>query len=69
MLDVLHNLLTFQVYCDADTGYYGIQNVRKTVQDFISAGVMESLKIKSNQRKQEGRLGIQSFLMKKQSGV
>lgn len=27
------------VYCDADTGYGGIQNVRKTVQDFIHAGV------------------------------
>jgi len=27
------------VYCDADTGYFGIQNVRKTVQDFIYAGV------------------------------
>lgn len=27
------------VYCDADTGYGGIQNVRKTVQDFIAAGV------------------------------
>lgn len=27
------------VYCDADTGYGGIQNVRKTVQDFIDAGI------------------------------
>lgn len=27
------------VYCDADTGYGGIQNVRKTVQEFIAAGV------------------------------
>jgi methylisocitrate lyase len=27
------------VYCDADTGYGGIQNVQKTVQEFIAAGV------------------------------
>lgn len=27
------------VYCDADTGYGGIQNVRRTVQEFIDAGV------------------------------
>jgi methylisocitrate lyase len=27
------------VYCDADTGYGGIQNVRKTVQEFVAAGV------------------------------
>lgn len=27
------------VYCDADTGYGGIQNVRKTVQEFMDAGV------------------------------
>jgi len=26
-------------YCDADTGYGGIQNVGKTVQEFIAAGV------------------------------
>ena len=27
------------VYCDADTGYGGIQNVRRTVHDFVHAGV------------------------------
>jgi 2-methylisocitrate lyase-like PEP mutase family enzyme len=27
------------VYCDADTGYGGIQNVRRTVHDFLHAGV------------------------------
>ena len=27
------------VYCDADTGYGGIQNVRKTVHEFIRAGL------------------------------
>jgi methylisocitrate lyase len=27
------------VYCDADTGYGGIHNVRKTVQEFVAAGV------------------------------
>jgi 2-methylisocitrate lyase-like PEP mutase family enzyme len=27
------------VYCDADTGYGGIQNVRRTVEDFIDAGI------------------------------
>jgi 2-methylisocitrate lyase-like PEP mutase family enzyme len=27
------------VFCDADTGYGGIQNVRRTVQDFANAGV------------------------------
>jgi 2-methylisocitrate lyase-like PEP mutase family enzyme len=27
------------VYCDADTGYGGIQNVRRTVEDFIAAGI------------------------------
>jgi methylisocitrate lyase len=27
------------VYCDADTGYGGIQNVQRTVQEFIKAGI------------------------------
>jgi len=27
------------VFCDADTGYGGVQNIRKTVHDFIRAGV------------------------------
>lgn len=27
------------VYCDADTGYGGIQNVRKTIQEFIQVGL------------------------------
>lgn len=27
------------VYCDADTGYGGIQNVRQTVKDFYHAGI------------------------------
>jgi len=33
------NSVDIPVYCDADTGYGGIQNVRKTVQEFIRAGV------------------------------
>ena len=33
------NAVNIPVYCDADTGYGGIQNVRKTVQEFIRAGV------------------------------
>lgn len=27
------------IYCDADTGYGGVQNVRRTVHDFVHAGV------------------------------
>lgn len=33
------NSVDIPVYCDADTGYGGIQNVRKTVQEFIRAGI------------------------------
>lgn len=33
------NSVDIPVYCDADTGYGGIQNVGATVRDFICAGV------------------------------
>lgn len=33
------NSVDIPIYCDADTGYGGIQNVRKTVQEYIRAGL------------------------------
>jgi methylisocitrate lyase len=48
------------VYCDSDTGYYGIQNVRKTVQDFISAGVAGiHIEDQVEPKKAGGQAGIQ----------
>ncbi|WP_282597495.1 isocitrate lyase/PEP mutase family protein [Rhodococcus sp. DMU1] len=47
------------VYCDADTGYGGIQNVRKTVQDFIAAGVAGiHLEDQRDPKKAGGQAGI-----------
>ncbi|NGP09467.1 isocitrate lyase/PEP mutase family protein [Rhodococcus sp. 14C212] len=47
------------VYCDADTGYGGIQNVRKTVQDFIATGVAGiHLEDQRDPKKAGGQAGI-----------
>ncbi|MEV0685290.1 isocitrate lyase/PEP mutase family protein [Nocardia sp. NPDC050378] len=47
------------IYCDADTGYGGIQNVRKTVQDFIAAGVAGiHLEDQRDPKKAGGQAGI-----------
>ncbi|MFI5627001.1 oxaloacetate decarboxylase [Nocardioides sp. NPDC051685] len=47
------------VYCDADTGYGGIQNVRKTVQEFIAAGVAGiHLEDQRDPKKAGGQAGI-----------
>lgn len=47
------------VYCDADTGYGGIQNVRQTVREFIEAGVAGiHLEDQLDPKKAGGQAGI-----------
>lgn len=47
------------VYCDADTGYGGVQNVRLTVQDMIAAGVAGiHIEDQVDQKKAGGQAGI-----------
>lgn len=48
------------IYCDADTGYGGIQNVRQTVHDFINAGVAGiHIEDQVEPKKAGGQAGIQ----------
>jgi methylisocitrate lyase len=49
------------VYCDADTGYGGIQNVRQTVREFIEAGVAGiHIEDQLDPKKAGGRLALPS---------